>query len=161
MTTQLEIPETALQLKETEPFTALCFTTQTTLSTLSQYVFTVAEDLYREATRLGLAISGPVQWIYTGVNGDETNEFQLEIALPISQPGGQPETFSYRVFPSVQCAFYIHTGPWSEFGQVYDILFSQLYRDGYQNDGYVREVYTVIDPENPVLCVTEIQIKLA
>ena len=160
MTTQLEIPEKALQIKETKPFTALCFTTRTSLSTLSQYVFTVAEDLYREANRLGLEVSGPIQWIYTGVNGDETNEFSLDIVLPISQPGSQSDRFRYQIFPSFRCACYTFTGPWSEFGMLYDLLFSQLYRDGYQNDGYVREVYTVIDLENPALCVTEIQIKV-
>lgn len=160
MTTQLKIFEKALQFKEANPFTAICFTTQATLSTLSQHAVTIAENLYREANRLSLEVSGPIQWIYTGVNGDETNEFTLDIALPISQPGGQSDKFSYQTFPSFRCAFYTHTGPWRDFGMLYDLLFSQLYRDGYQNDGYVREVYTVIDLENPSLCITEIQIKV-
>lgn len=160
MTTQLKIPEKALQIKEADSFTALCFTTRATLLTLSRHVFSVAEDLYREAARLDLDVSGPIQWIYTGVNGDETNEFQLDIALPIRQPGRQSDNYSYQVFPSFRCAVYTYTGPWSEFGQLYDALFGQLYGGGYQNDGYVREVYTVIDLENPARCVTEIQIKL-
>lgn len=160
MTTQLEIPKKALRIKETESFTALCFTTRATLSTLERHIFNVADSLYAEAAQLNLEVSGPIQWIYTGVNGDETNEFQLEIALPIRQPGSQSDTFSYQVFPSFRCAFYTYTGPWSEFGPLYDALFGQLYRDGYQNDGYVREVYAVVNRENPTRCVTEIQIKL-
>jgi len=160
MTTQLEVPEKALQIKETESFTALCFTTRATLSTLERHVFNVMDSLYAEATHLKLEVSGPVQWIYTGVNGNETNEFQLEIALPVRQPGSQSDTFPYKVFPSFLCAFYTYTGPWSDFGPLYDALFGQLYRDGYQNDGYVREVYAVVDRENPARCVTEIQIKL-
>lgn len=161
MTTQLSIPENALSEKETQSFTALCFTTHATLSTLSQYIAGVAENLHCEATRLNLEIAGPIQWIYTGVNGDETNEFQLEIVLPVSQPVTESATFPYKAFPAFRCLSYTHTGSWSEFGEVYDALFGQLYRDGYQNDGYVREVYTVIDFENPALCVTEIQIGLA
>ena len=160
MTTQLNIPEKALSVKEVPPFTALCFTTYATLPTLSQHAYGIAENLHREADRIGLDITGPIQWIYTGVNGDETNEFQLDIALPIRQPGAEPDQFSYRVFPAFRCATYTYTGPWGDFLQLYDALFAQLYRDGYQNDGRVREVYTVIDSQNPENCVTDVQIAL-
>lgn len=160
MTTQLSIPQNALRLKEVPSFTGLCFTTRATLPTLSQYVPGVAQNLYQEATRLGLDIAGPIQWIYTGVNGDITNEFQLKIVLPVNQPGGQPDDFRYQVFPAFRCAAYTHTGPWSDFGELYDALFAQLYMNGYQNDGRVREIYTIIDFENPANCVTEIQIAL-
>lgn len=160
MTTQLSIPENALSEKVTQPFTALCFTTHATLQTLAQHAYGVAEDLHREVARLGLDSTGPIQWIYTGVNGDETNEFQLEIALPIRQPGAEPDGFSYNVFPVFRCATYTFTGPWSDFGQLYDVLFGQLYRAGHQNDGHIREIYLVIDTGNPENCVTEIQIGL-
>lgn len=160
MTTQLSIPENALSEKVTQPFTGLTFTTRATLLTLSQHVQRVAQDLYEEAARLNLDVTGPIQWIYTGVSGDETNEFQLEIALPISQPGSPSDQFTYQVFPSFRCASYIYTGPWSGMSEVYDILFSQLYRGGYQNDGCVHEVYSTVDFENSTNCVTEIQIAI-
>ncbi len=161
MTTQLSIPENALQLKEAVPFTALCFTTRATLKTLSQHFPHIAEGLYAKADRLDLDITGPVQWIYTGVNGDETNEFQLEIALPVRRPGGLSDQFSYQVFPAFRCLTYTYTGLWSDFGALYDALFAQLYRDGYQGNGHVREIYAVVDFENLANCVTEIQIGLA
>lgn len=160
MTTELAIPANALQVKETQPFTALCFTTRATLPTLPQQTAGSAQHLFQEATRLGLTITGPIHWIYTGVSGDETNEFQLEVALPISQPGGPADALTYRSFRSFRCACYSFTGPWSDFMPVYDALFTQLYRDGHQNDGHVREVYAVVDLENPSNCVTEIQIGL-
>lgn len=160
MTTQLSIPANALSEKEVQPFTGLCFTTRTTLLTMSQHAPGVAQSLRREADRLNLEVAGPIQWIYTGVNGNETNEFQLEIVLPIRQPGGQPNEFSYRVFPSFRCASYTHTGPWSNFGELYDALFAQLYRGGYQNNGQVREIYAVVDFEDPANCVTEIQLSI-
>lgn len=160
MTTQLSIPENALSEKTTQPFTALCFSTPATLRTLAQYAPGVAERLYNEAAKLGLDVTGPVQWIYTGVNGDETAEFQLEIVLPIRQPGGQSDTFSYQTFPAFRCLSYTYTGAWSDFGEVYDALFGQLYRSGYQNDGRVREIYAAVDFQNQERCVTEIQIGL-
>lgn len=157
MTTQQTAPVVDLLVKETEPFTALSFTTRATLGTLTQHSH-VPENLYHEADRLGLLPTGPIQYVYTGVNGDETNEFQLAIALPVHQAGDQPYGFHYQQFPAFRCASYTHLGSWEEFGSVYDELFTQFYRDGYQNDGRVREVYAVIDLENPANCVTEIQV---
>jgi effector-binding domain-containing protein len=161
MTTQLSIPENGLSDKTIQPFTALCFTTRATLRTLAQHAPGVAENLYAEATKLGLDVTGPVQWIYTGVNGDESNEFQLEIVLPIRQPGGQSEKFLYQTFPTFRCLSYTFSGPWSDFGEVYDLLFGQLYGSGYQNNGRVREIYAVVDFQNQANCVTEIQIGIA
>ena len=158
MTTQLELPANALSVKEVESFTALCFTTHATLQTLSQYAPVVAQNLYREANRLQLDITGPIQWIYTGVNGGETNEFRLDIVLPVRQSGDSSDEFTYQTFPPFRCASYTHTGPWSDFGELYNVLFAQLYRNGYQNDGRVREVYSTIDMENSANCVTELQI---
>ena len=160
MTTQLTSPVNALLINETEPFTALTFTTHTTLPKLSQYS-AVANELCQEAARLNLDITGPIQWVYTGVNGDETNEFRLEIALPIRQPGGSSDKFAYKVFGMFRCATYTHTGPWSELMAVYDALFPQFYQEGYQNDGHVREVYSVVDLANQANCVTEIQVGIA
>lgn len=157
MTTQLRIPVNPLLVKETEPFTALSFTTQATLRTLGDYNY-VPERLYAEADRLGLTPNGPIQYVYTGVNGDETNPFQLAIALPIRQSGEQPNGLSYQEFPAFRCASYVHTGSWDDFPQLYDALFAQLRRDAYQNDGRVREVYAVVDFDNPANCVTEIQV---
>ena len=161
MTTQPTPPTVALLPKETQPFIALCFTTRATLPTLHQHAHSVAEQLCREAARLNLDLTGPIQWIYTGVNGDETNEFQLEIALPIRQPRAEPDGFLYRVFPEFRCVSYTYTGPWSDFGRVYDTLFCQFYHEGYQNDGRIREIYTVIDAKNQENCVTEMQIGIA
>ena len=160
MTTQLALPENALVVNETLPFNALCFTTCATLQTLKQHG-EVGEALIAEADRLGITIIGPIQWIYTGVNGDETNEFQLDIALPIEQPKQQPDGFSYQRFDSFRCASYVYTGPWSDFMDLYDALFQQFYQNGYQNDGRVREVYEHIDFLIPSNCVTEIQIGIA
>ncbi|QMW02015.1 GyrI-like domain-containing protein [Spirosoma foliorum] len=161
MTTQLTLPENALSEKETQPFTALTFTTRTTLQTLSQYAPGVAMELYKEASLLNLDVAGPIQWIYTDATGDVTKEFQLEIVLPIQQPGEKSDRFSYQVYPAFRCLSYTHTGPWSDFGELYDALFGQFHRDGHQANGLVREVYTVVDLEQMENCVTEIQIGLA
>ena len=156
----IEIPEDALADQEKAPFTALCFTTRTTLATLSDWNH-VPDELYTEADRLGLQMTGPIQYIYTGVTGDVNNEFQLDIAFPIAASADSAGTFSYKTFAGFECAAYTYTGAWTDFPAVYDALFGQLYGSGRQNDGHIREVYAVVDFENPVNCVTEIQISLA
>jgi effector-binding domain-containing protein len=160
MTMTVEIPENALADKETAPFTALCFTTRTTLATISDWNH-VAGELFTEAAQLGLAITGPIQYVYTGVTGNETNEFQLEIALPIAASADSAGTFIYKNFADFQCVSYTYVGHWENLPAVYDALFGQLYGGGRKNDGHVREVYINVDSAKPETCVTEIQIGLA
>lgn len=159
MTMQLEVPENALTDKETQPFTALCFTTRTTLQMMATHQH-VPQELYSEAERLGLTPAGPVQYIYTDVTGNETSEFGLEIALPVATTDERPFGFTYKTFGSFRCVSYTFVGPWSEFMAVYDLLFDTFHQVGYHTDGRLREVYSIVDVNNPESCVTEIQIGL-
>lgn len=160
MTMTAEMPENILADQETTAFSALCFTTRTTLATLSDWNH-VPDELYTEADRLGLQMTGPIQYIYTGVTGDVSNEFQLDIAFPVATPADSAGTFTYKTFAGFRCATCTYMGAWADFSAVYDALFGQLYGSGRRNDGHIREVYAVVDFENPANCVTEIQIGLA
>ncbi|WP_345269489.1 GyrI-like domain-containing protein [Nibrella viscosa] len=162
MTTQTDsTPTVQLTEKVVPPFTALCFTTRTTLKDLSQYYGVVANQMRQEAQRLNLEVTGPVQWVYTGATGDLEKEFQLEIALPVSEAAGEPESFTFREFDSFRCVSYTHVGPWSDLMAVYDAFFAEFYRLGYQDGSHVREIYTVVDLDTPANNVTEIQVSLA
>lgn len=154
------IAPTALSEKETEPFTALTFSTRATLKTMNQHNY-VPDELCQEAQRLSLTPAGPIQYIYTDVTGDETNEFLLEIALPVSGTVSQPgEPFVANTFLPFRCVSYTFTGPWTDLMPTYDALFPAFYQAGYQTDQRVREVYSVVDFDNPQNHVTEIQIGL-
>ncbi len=161
MLTQVQIAASDLEAKETAPFTALGFTTRATLRTLSEHAASVPTELHREITRLGLDIVGPMQWLYTGVNGDETNEFTLDIVVPVREALGQPnDGFSFREIPPFSCLAYTHAGPWSDFPNLYDALFAEIYRAGHRVTDTIREVYKRVDLENPAQCITEIQVEL-
>jgi effector-binding domain-containing protein len=162
MTSQLIIPVSALSVIETKPFNALTYTTQTTLRTISDFN-PIPEKLYEEAERLALIPAGAIQYIYTGVNGDETNEFQLEIALPVEAAEIQSDKFALKTFESFRCVSYTFSGPWDAFMVMYDALFGAFYQAGYQTDSAkrVREVYNVVDFETPENCVTDILIGVA
>lgn len=86
----------------------------------------------------------------------------LEIALPVPAPLGEPANgFQYQDFPAYGCVQYSFTGPWSDFPALYEVLFPQFYRAGHRHDGRIREVYRVVDLEQPDQCVTDFRLGLA
>ncbi len=142
------------------PFTALTFSTRATLRTLDQHNH-VPGELYTEAEQLGLTPTGPIQYIYTGVSGDEFNEFGLEIALPVAHTQTKPFGFSLKTFAPFRCVNHQFTGSWEQLPTVYDALFPAFYQAGHKYNGHVREVYAVVDFDNPDNHVTEIQVGVA
>lgn len=159
MTTQFAIPSNALFVTDTEPFTALVFTTRTTLSGIPQLGH-VPTQLYEKAHRLGLSATGPIQYVYADLTSDATNEFQLDIALPVATSMIQPEPFSLKNVERFRCVCYTFTGAWDAFGAMYDALFAAIQQAGYTPNNQIREVYSVVDFDNPTQCVTDIQVGL-
>ncbi len=157
MTTETQSPSITLTPKIVSPFLAIVSSSRVTLKRLDECI-PVMQSLYAEAARLGLTITGPSQWHYIGASGDDNQEFQLDVVLPIQQTGPPSETFVYSELPAFSCVSHAHTGAWSEMPAVYDQLFAQFYRDGYSEGTVVREVHLVADLEHPIQCVTEIQI---
>ncbi len=157
MTTEAQSPSIILTPKTVSPFLAIVSTLHVTLKRLNECA-SVMQSLYAEAARFGLTITGPAQWHYIGASGDDNQEFQLDIVLPIQQAGPLSETFVYKELPTFSCVSYVHTGSWSEMPALYDQLFAQFHRDGYSEDTIVREVYIVSNLEQLTQCVTEIQI---
>ncbi|GAB3502099.1 hypothetical protein GCM10027341_29680 [Spirosoma knui] len=157
MTTQ-QTTDTDLRATDVDPFTALCFTTQTTLQAMNEHNH-IPEKLYAEASRLGLFPTGPIHYVYTDITGNSANVFQLNIVLPIERATGESNEFSVTTFRPFRCVSYTHTGSWSEFPTIYNALFAHFHRERYQGGSVVREVYVVVDIENPANCVTEIQIE--
>lgn len=156
-TQQLTIP--SLSVIDVPAFQALCFTTVATLPQVPQFGYVPAQ-LYDDATRLGLTVAGPVQYIYEGVTGDDTNEFMLTIALPVREPepGTLSEGFVFASVPAFHAVTFTYSGAWDTFMPMYDALFPAFYEQGYVYAGNLREVYTVVNLEQPDRCVTEILI---
>lgn len=140
-------------------FAALCFTTKATLPQVPQLGY-VPPQLYDDATRLGLTIAGPIQYIYEGVTGDDTNEFALTIALPIHEPepGTLSEGLVFARIPAFRGTTFNYTGAWDTFRAMYNALFPAFHEQGYVYSGSFREVYTVVNLEQPDLCQTIVQI---
>jgi predicted transcriptional regulator YdeE len=151
----------AMPVLTTEPFTALCFQTHTTLTRLKQGVGDAPERIIAEASRLGLSITGPMGFQYDGVAGDVMQEFDLLIVVPIAARGAEPTGFSYQTIPPFHCVTYTYKGPWEGLSAMYDALFPAFYAQGHTYNKQVREVYSVVDFADKNNHVTEIQVGVA
>src|SRR3990170_1354242 len=109
-TTNHKLKTTIMTTKTHPPLTVLYSTHQTSIRELNQFVGTVMKDLYVEAAN-NTIVSGPVYWIYHGMDGKPDTTFTLEIALPIQGPF-QPSRFSIKELPSFKTVAHIHEGAW-------------------------------------------------
>lgn len=133
------------------PFHALTFTVRTTLSAINQYVRVVARDLHREAARNDLEVTGPIQWIYAGMDGTPTTEFKLKIVLPVTSPE-QPYEAAKFVLETIDEFYHVsvsHPGAWERMSESYARLFAKVEGEKRVMTGNFREIYLNMDFDQP------------
>ena len=134
---------------------------ETSLLTLHDKIGTVARDLYSEAARQHLLVTGPVYWLYYGADGVPGTIFKLEIAIPVS---GIPETndrFLFKELDTFKCLSVLHEGSWSDLKQTYEKLIAKVGIDNLAMNNICREVYINVDFSRDECNLTEVQIGLA
>ena len=138
----------------------LCFETQTTLQEMLQYVRVVAHKMYTIAVQNELEITGPVYWIYEGMNGNPETVFSLTIALPIAFRNKElnHSDFKLKKLETFHCASEQHMGDWNKLGETYDCLIPEIIASNLTMSGQNREIYLNMDFQNPEANITEIQI---
>ena len=147
-----------MQTTQVNPFKALVFSTQATLSELGQHVGSVARQLHADAVANRLDIVGPIQWIYEGMDGNPHTRFNLTIALPVSgQPSGET-AFKCQTLPTFKCIWLIHHGPWNQMHIPYSQLFQQALSHQMTPSSISRELYIHVDFENAENNITLIQL---
>jgi effector-binding domain-containing protein len=147
-----------MQNKTIEKMNALVFTTQTNMAGLQQYVRVKAHELHQLAAKNNLEVTGPVYWIYTGVDGNPETRFQLEIALPVSQPNGEFEDCAIKKLSVFHCLSETYNGDWNGIPGVYQQLFSEAMTQKLMPMGVSREIYIHMDFEHPENNITEVQL---
>lgn len=135
-------------------------TYQTSLLTLHDKIGTVARDLYAEAARQHLLVTGPVYWFYYGADGKPETIFTLEIAIPVSGTPLTNDRFLFNELPSFKCLSLLHTGAWSDLANTYNRLMEKILHDGLVMNGLCREAYINIDFSRDECNLTEVQIGL-
>ncbi|MBC7901856.1 MAG: GyrI-like domain-containing protein [Gemmatimonadaceae bacterium] len=132
---------------------------RTTISQLSQLAGTVAKKLMADAVSNEFLISGPIYWIYEGMDGKPDTVFYLDIAVPVQGPG-QSQEFEIKEMPAFHALTYQHEGSWEEMGDSYALVFKEISTIKARPSGVVRELYLNIDFENQCNNRTEIQVGL-
>ncbi len=149
-----------MELKKIHPMQVLCFETKTKLSEIGEFVRVVAHKMYKTAVQNDLEITGPVYWVYEGMDGNPETVFSLTIALPISFKEKHLENsdFKLKSLRAFQCVSEQHIGNWNKLGETYGSLIPTIISDGLNMSGENREIYLNMDFQNPEANITEIQI---
>lgn len=147
-----------MNTKVSNPFHVLYFTDQVALPDLQKYVRTMAQELYREAVTHNLEITGPVYWMYYGMDGNPDTVFTLEIAIPVTHNSGYSGKFQIKrldAFKHISC---LHEGDWDRLPETYGKIFQEIGAKQFVPSGICREAYLHMDFDAPENNFTEIQV---
>jgi len=145
-----------MEIKEISSMNVFYKTFQTSLLEMSKYVLTTPADMYNEARKNELEITGPQIWIYQGMDGFPNTRFTLEIALSVINP--IKNNLQIKELPAFKCATIIHKGDWGNLKNSYEKIISEIYSSGNSMSNFCREVYTVVEAPDSENNITEIQI---
>lgn len=145
-------------VKQVKPVSFLFFRTETTLAELGKF-FHVANELYAEALKHKLSVTGPVHWHYFGFIGNADKAFTLEIALPVSEVLREYDgPFHFKRTETFNCVSLIHEGDWLQMTGSYAKLMQYVQAHQLTPAGVSREIYVNVDFIDPQANVTEIQL---
>lgn len=133
-----------------------CETVTTTLKDIYKLVGDKPAQLMQEAADAGFEMAGPQIWLYEGVDGNPDTLFTLTIGVPVT--AGERQHEKVRTLPSFSCASGMLHGSWEQLSEFYPQLIGDVCRQKKNMTGISREVYHVVDFQNPANNVTEVQI---
>lgn len=146
-----------IQNKEVKPINFIFYRKETTLNELTQ-LFPVGQELFREALRLKIYITGPVHWHYIGMTNDLTKPFLVEVAVPVGEiPKDYDGEYHFKRTDPFKCVSIIHDGPWMDIPQSYGELMEYIGVQQLTPAGVTREIYVNSDFVHPEANTTEIQ----
>jgi effector-binding domain-containing protein len=146
-----------MQVKEIKPINFLFYRTETKLGDLEALV-PKAKELFKEAVRLDLHVTGPVHWHYFGFTGDPSASFTLEISLPVDHiPADYDGPLHFKRTQPFKSVITTHEGSWESMLATYAKVMEFVEKNKLQPSGMNREVYINVDFASHESNVTEIQ----
>jgi len=130
-----------------------------TLPQVAEYAAATVEELYKEAQKFNLEVSGPCEFIYTNCTGEMDKEFELKIVIPIVEKGEKLDTFDYYESESYECISKDYTGSMDGIGGAWESLMKEVESNNIalSSQNHCREIYknwlSFESPEN----ITELQ----
>jgi effector-binding domain-containing protein len=144
-----------MDIKTHPGVTVLYSTHRTTLNELSQFS-SVSKELVAEAAAHSF-VSGPVYWIYRGVDGKPGTVFTLEIAVPI-QGVFKSSKFSIKELTPFKAVTHRHEGPWEQLANSYESIMQFIDSKKIPLNDEYREMYLNVDFQRPENNITEMQV---
>lgn len=145
-----------MEIKTHPSMTVLYSTHQTTIPQLNNFVGTIAKELYTEAAKNNVLVSGPQYWIYHGMDGKDDTVFTLEIAMPI-QGEIKPGKFKVKQLAPYKSLAHLHTEDWEKMPATYGQILHHIDQHKIAMTDECREIYLNVDFENPKNNLVEIQ----
>jgi len=146
-----------IQTKTVKPINFIYYRTETTINELVK-LFPVGQELFKEAVRLKIYITGPVHWHYIGITGDLTKPFTVEVTVPVGEiPKDYDGPYHFKRTEPFKCISLIHEGAWTDIPQSYGKLIQYIGEHQLTPAGINREVYVNADFAHPDANTTEIQ----
>jgi effector-binding domain-containing protein len=149
-----------METKIIKPINVLFYSEITNLGGIAKLVRVKANELHKEAIMKKMEITGPVYWIYYGMDGNPQTNFTLEIAVPVLCQNHYEGNFLLKELPEFKCASMIHYGSWYEMPGSYSQLMGEVFKNDLTFSGVSREVYLNIDFLDMERNITEIQVGL-
>ncbi len=134
---------------------------RTTLATITDDVKNLPDALSADLIPAGILPTGPMMFLYQGVNNDPHNEFDLRIGLPVSNEDaarykGPYVSFRLEPFQFVETVLY---GDIAQLGpKAYEPIMAEIEKAGLALSGFAREVYQNFVDETSADNETRVQI---
>jgi effector-binding domain-containing protein len=132
-----------------------------TLPELKPFVQDVLPKLFPEIQALELKITGPLEFIYFGVDGNPETQFDLIIAFPINARGAESSLFEYYESEPFYCAHIDYQGSMNGIGEAWDVFVKEIVDSGLIPTGQCREVYKNWIGDDSYENVTELQMGIS
>lgn len=143
-----------MDVKTLPGVTVLYSSHQTTLKELNQFG-NVMKELFAEAATKSI-VSGPLYWIYHGVDGKPDTVFTLDIAVPI-QGAVASSKFSVKQLLPFKAITHRHEGAWDNIPKSFDSIMQFVDSKKIPLRDEYREMYLNIDFQHPENNITEMQ----
>lgn len=131
---------------------------KTTLHKIHEYADQEVPKILQQMKMLGLEEEGPMEFIYLGATDDQNKEFTLRIAVPIKNELQSANGFHFAQTREFKCVSTEHKGDISNLFPVYERIYQDIYRNQYQPNDEIREVYHLWEHPMSEKNITEIQI---
>ena len=130
-----------METKQISSKTFYCAEKILTIPEIPQFAETVLEPMYKEAEVLGLAITGPPEFIYFNSTGDPKHPFHLVIGIPVTESKTSKSEFFFLEALPFTCASVEYKGSMQGLGNAWKELVQEVLAAGYLPGNQGREVY--------------------